>query len=163
MSTQVHALCDPQPKKRKRCVPDSQLWTSEQETMALFVKTEFLPTHNTAFFPHKPKPRWETTVCPESFADPEAWDKAQEDFIAYLETLVWNQSRFPRPDTPFWVEIVGPQEEECPVGSKVFKAYEEFRLDGRENSLMAVAHGIVTQEQMCYIMQHYAALSKLYK
>jgi len=56
-----------------------------------------------------------------------------------------------------------PPREDDVVGRKVFEAYEAFRLMGGENALMAVARGIVTEEQLYYIMRHYSTLSELYK
>lgn len=55
-----------------------------------------------------------------------------------------------------------PQKDNVVVKRKVFEAYEAFRLKGGENALMAVARGIVTEEQLVYIMGHYSTLSELY-
>ena len=52
--------------------------------------------------------------------------------------------------------------EDAVVGYNTFMAYEEFRLKGTENALMAVAHRILSENQMIYIMQNHTMLSELY-
>ena len=48
------------------------------------------------------------------------------------------------------------------VPKDVFEQYEKFRAKGESNPMEAVVKGIVTDEQMTYIMVHYKELKKIY-